>query len=73
MKFLVTLIAILTGYLASVRKYKRIDWQIRGLERPSMTRASAFLRSLIFGVFFYVVTFLILSALLDAAGISTSD
>ena len=69
MKNSVTVLSILIGIVAYTRRSKKISRQIWYLERQTMTRFESFFRSLVYGVIIYVLSFTILSLILNALGI----
>lgn len=68
-KILVTILSIFFGFVAYTQRRKKISRQIWYLERQTMTRFESFFRSLVYGVIIYVLSFTILSLILNAVGI----
>lgn len=69
MDFLVTVVSLLIGLLASLRRNEKIRKQIWDMERQTMTRAESVFRSLVYGLTVTLFSSILISFLLTAAGI----
>jgi ABC-type multidrug transport system permease subunit len=69
MDFLVTVVSLLIGLLASLRRNEKIRRQIWDMERQTMTRFESMFRSLVYGLVVTVFASILISFLLTAVGI----
>jgi hypothetical protein len=65
---LVTFVSLLIGFTAYAKRNKKIRYQIRSLERPTMSRFESFTRSLIYGLVVTVLASILISYALISLG-----